>query len=183
MEEGRQWSFDADATKEALARFFGKNHQKLSSYGSTVNQVFEAFVFSKIVERYRSEGWGVALQHPGGRAESPVRLSLITFGEAKHMSAYAELVASFLGLVHEMQPHRLTAKSKGVASPDHVSPFLYVSGSLYYTGRGVKDSIARRELDSVVADLRGVGGRSAFEVTRVRLWNCSSASAARVHRR
>jgi hypothetical protein len=30
---------------------------------------------------------------------------LITFGEAKHMSAFAELIANFVGLVHEISPH------------------------------------------------------------------------------
>ena len=32
--------------------------------------------------------------------------ALLTFGEAKHMSAFAELIADFIGLVHEMQPGR-----------------------------------------------------------------------------
>jgi hypothetical protein len=32
---------------------------------------------------------------------------LITFGEAKHMSAFAELIASFIGLVHELLPDKL----------------------------------------------------------------------------
>jgi hypothetical protein len=75
---------------------------------------------------------------------------LVTFGEAKHMSAFAELVAGFLGLVHEMQPARLkrtrTGKWKGTQR-DHPSPFLFVSGHLWRTAEGVTETISRRRLD------------------------------------
>lgn len=75
---------------------------------------------------------------------------LVTFGEAKHMSAFAELVASFIGLVHEMQPDRLkrvrTNKWKS-ATHDHPSPFLFVSGHLWHTAEGITGTIARRKFD------------------------------------
>ena len=80
--------------------------------------------------------------------------SLITFGEAKHMSAFAELVASFLGIVHEMQPDRLKRrrfKSKlAVArqlTPGHPPAFLFVSGFLYHTAQGVLETVNRRGFD------------------------------------
>lgn len=75
---------------------------------------------------------------------------LVTFGEAKHMSAFAELVASFVGLVHEIQPVRLkrtrTKNWKGLTK-EHPSPFLFVSGHLWRTGEGVAETINRRRLD------------------------------------
>lgn len=76
--------------------------------------------------------------------------ALITFGEAKHMSAFAELVAGFLGLVHEMQPHRLKrvrTKAWAARAQEHPSPFLFVSGHLWYTAEGVAATIVRRKLD------------------------------------
>lgn len=75
---------------------------------------------------------------------------LLTFGEAKHMSAFAELVASFIGLVHEMQPQRL--KRIRVKNWRHESqvappPFLFVSGHLWRTAEGVVQTITRRRFD------------------------------------
>jgi len=74
---------------------------------------------------------------------------LMTFGEAKHMAAFAELVASFVGLVHEMQPHRLRLrrKNKQNSQSDHVWPFLYVSGHLNPTARGIVETIENREYE------------------------------------
>jgi len=75
---------------------------------------------------------------------------LVTFGEAKHMSAFAELVAGFVGLVHEMQPNRLRrirAKAWQNTIRSHPAPFLYVSGILYHTAQGLKETIERRRFD------------------------------------
>jgi len=73
---------------------------------------------------------------------------LITFGEAKHMSAFAELLAGFIGLVHEMQPSRLKKRTSRRKKPgDHLSPFLYVSGYLYPSGQGIWETIEHREYD------------------------------------
>jgi len=68
---------------------------------------------------------------------------LITFGETKH-TVFAELVANFVGLVHEMQPQRLmnTDRSKAV-----LAPFLYVSGFLNRTAQGVEESLRKRGYD------------------------------------
>jgi hypothetical protein len=75
---------------------------------------------------------------------------LVTFGEAKHMSAFAELVASFIGLVHEVQPERLRrvrTKRRKTAPKLHPAPFLFVSGRLLYTGEGLTATIVRRAYD------------------------------------
>ena len=78
---------------------------------------------------------------------------IIAFGEAKHMSAFAELVASFLGMVHELQPERLKKrrfKKKGNERPlhaGHPASFLFVSGFLYKTARGINESIQQRGYD------------------------------------
>lgn len=79
---------------------------------------------------------------------------LVTFGEAKHMSAFAELIASFIGIVHEMQPDRLRRrrfKSKRAVqrplTPGHISPFLFVSGFLFHTAEGLVSTISDRGFD------------------------------------
>jgi hypothetical protein len=79
---------------------------------------------------------------------------LVSFGEAKHMSAFAELIASFIGIVHEMQPERLTRrrfKSKRSVprplTPGHPSPFLFVSGFLFHTAQGLAETIVNRGFD------------------------------------
>lgn len=204
--------------KGTLAKFFVEEKEDLGSFGSTVNQTFEAFVFASTIAWYRKKGWHVRLNHPKdskGRSRNVCHLKfstngqpsnysyaiaskdglkvqirhqlrvatayhddenphpanicldvaviedtdlsnysskcfvrndkLATFGEAKHMSAFAELVASFLGLVHELQPGRLKRKSRGKS--DHLAPFLYVSGWLNSTAQGLKETIEKRELD------------------------------------
>jgi hypothetical protein len=72
---------------------------------------------------------------------------LISFGEVKHMSAFAELVASFVGLVHELQPKRLRKIRSKKHTSLHLAPFLYVSGLLNPTAKGVLQSIQRRKYD------------------------------------
>jgi hypothetical protein len=72
---------------------------------------------------------------------------LITFGEAKHMSAFAELVASFIGLVHEIQPRRLTRPRHISKRLHHLPPFLFVSGLLLPTARGIEHTCKRRRFD------------------------------------
>lgn len=89
-----------------------------------------------------------------GTSDYVTNENLVTFGEAKHMSAFAELVASFLGIVHEMQPKRLarrrfksrTARPRPL-TPGHLSPFLFVSGFLFHTAQGLVDTIAARGFD------------------------------------
>jgi hypothetical protein len=73
---------------------------------------------------------------------------LIAFGEVKHMSAYAELIASFIGLVFELKPDKLKKiRTKRWAKPDNISCFLYVSGILYKTAEGLLETIEKRKYD------------------------------------
>lgn len=75
--------------------------------------------------------------------------ALITFAEAKHMNAFAELVAGFVGLVHEMQPERMKRR-KFRLHADHECPFLFISGYLLRTARGILETIERRKLDMAI---------------------------------
>lgn len=79
---------------------------------------------------------------------------LISFGEAKHMSAYAELMASFIGMVHELKPEKLeNIRNNDRLSPsEHIPPFLLVSGILYHTAKELKYSIIDRGYDIDVYD-------------------------------
>lgn len=73
---------------------------------------------------------------------------LIAFGEVKHMSAYAELIASFIGLVHELKPEKLKKiRVRKWKRGDTISSFLYVSGLLYRTAEGLVETIERRKYD------------------------------------
>jgi hypothetical protein len=83
--------------------------------------------------------------------------ALITFGEAKHMSAFAELVAGFIGLVHELKPVALRSSrhaKKRISDCGHLAPFLYVSGYLLPTAQGIVKTIKRRGYDIVIYDYK-----------------------------
>jgi hypothetical protein len=72
----------------------------------------------------------------------------VSFGEAKHMSAFAELIAGFVGVVHELQPERLKrVRVAHFKSSPHPAPFLYVSGYLWNTAEGVRQTLMRRKVD------------------------------------
>jgi hypothetical protein len=99
---------------------------------------------------------------------------LLTFGEAKHMSAFAELIASFVGVVYEMQPERLRRrrfKSKHARSrpayPGHPSAFLFVSGFLFHTAQGLAETIRNRGFDIDIFS-RSNQLTSAIQVASVR---------------
>jgi hypothetical protein len=81
--------------------------------------------------------------------------NLITFAEAKHMDAYAELLAGFLGLVFEMQPWRLLNDrgKKKIAYSHHPKPFLNLSGRCLRTAEGIKATIVRRKFDIAIHDV------------------------------
>jgi hypothetical protein len=68
---------------------------------------------------------------------------LLSFGEAKHMSAFAELVAGFIGMVHELLPNSLYPTYNNL---DDILPFLYVSGKLNPTAKGLYETIKEREI-------------------------------------
>jgi hypothetical protein len=175
-----KWTFDQAATRRDLNAFFKDRKSDLQSFGSTVNQTFEAFVFASVMQWYRDRKWKVVIINPinkrtkkeefrlkfstrgepmnfsfaiATKSKTTVQIRhqlrvataaheegsgfyanicldvaviknldlfhyktysavpnryLITFGEAKHMSAFAELLAGFVGMVHELQPIRLT---------------------------------------------------------------------------
>ncbi len=71
---------------------------------------------------------------------------LVSFGEVKHMSAFPELIASFIGLVHELYPARLGEKKEkdSTGSNTSLSPFLYLSGYLAGTAEALSESIQDR---------------------------------------
>ncbi len=76
---------------------------------------------------------------------------LISFGEVKHMSAFAELIAGFLGVVHELQPKRLRKiRVKTWVKNDHIAPFLNVSGYLQKTAKGLAETITKRKYDIAI---------------------------------
>jgi hypothetical protein len=214
---------DVPETKRRLARFFRLERDDFSRFGSTVNQVFEAYVFAQVVSSYRQRaGWAVQIVNPNPNSSAnvaPMRLkfstrgrpsnysyakctspkgevfqvrhqlrvatrhhksntfppanvcldvavisnlaldgystndyvanpSLVTFGEAKHMSAFAELVAGFIGLVYEMQPRRLKRiRVHGFQPQPHPAPFLFVSGFLWRTAEGLVRTMIDRKFD------------------------------------
>jgi hypothetical protein len=170
--------FDQAKEKENLNTFFRRNNPLLTSFGSTVNQTFEAYVFANCIKWYKENGWNIKIINPKkGRYKDKFQLkfntrgapshysyafctkddkivqihhglrvatryhnveneysanicldvgiinetdmieyetdmaipngNLICFGEAKHMSAFAELIAGFIGMVHELMPEML----------------------------------------------------------------------------
>lgn len=216
---------EVERIKIALSRFFDDRRQDAQTFGQTVNQTFEAFVFASVIGWYKAQGWIVqienAIDEPTGEKRVRLKFStrgrpdnytyavctketescqirhqlrvatkahrkgkdkanvvldiaviqdldlksfdsdtfclnkhLVTFGEVKHMMAFAELIVNAIGLVHELQPKRLKRNSKGRIQPAHLPPFLYVSGDLYPTAQGVKETIERRGFDIRIFDRR-----------------------------
>lgn len=73
---------------------------------------------------------------------------MVAFGEVKHMSAFAELIASFLGLTHELKPEKLKRIRIGKwQRTDDICCFLNVSGLLYPTAKGITETIEKRKYD------------------------------------
>ncbi|HPT72842.1 MAG TPA: hypothetical protein PLE74_11255 [Candidatus Cloacimonadota bacterium] len=81
---------------------------------------------------------------------------LISFGEAKHMSAYAELMANFIGMVHELMPENLNnvRNKDGFLPAENIPPFMIVSGILFHTAKELKSSIIDRGYDIDIYDYR-----------------------------
>jgi hypothetical protein len=205
--------FDQELAKKDLNEYFSKNEAKVTSFGSTINQTFEAFVFASCIKWYKRNGWKVDIINPKeGRYKNKFQLKfntrgapahysyarciknseitqihhglrvntnystyeidnfaanicldiaiiketditdyktdiaipndqLLSFGEAKHMSAFAELIAGFIGMVHELIPKALNISEK---FDDDILPFLYVSGRLNPTAKGIYETIKDR---------------------------------------
>jgi hypothetical protein len=232
---------DIAKCKNHLADVFQDKRQDLSLFGSTINQIHEAFVFGELIRYYRSKGWKVEIVNPSASksatsppAQAKLRLKfstrgkpsaysyarctkgkkvaqihhqlrvatatakkfradkanvcldvavikefdvsalssddpvankqLITFGEAKHMVAFAELLAGFVGMVHELQPKRLRISKSTETGRSRLSsplPFLYVSGWLNPTAQGILSTIKKRgfEIDLYSQDDHLVSGK------------------------
>ena len=211
-----KYLFDAEKITNELQNYFSKNKSEISSFGTHINQIFEAYVFTSTVKMYKLKGWIVEIINPKIKGVENFRLKfntrgrpnnysyalckknkrycqirhqlrvrtasskaeydianiccdvaiinsidlsllstdepinnndLISFGEAKHMSAYAELIASFIGLVHELLPDNLRdGYRKGLDfKPQHLPPFLYVSGIVYPSAKGIIETIRYRD--------------------------------------
>lgn len=231
---------DKPALSGELDTFFDQKKPDLQRFGSTINQVFEAFVFAQMIAWHKKDGWNCTFVHPPRATAAPtgtplpnpplpepLRLkfstrgrpsnysyalcekgtdrrqvrhglrvktfhgdkfgiakanvvidvavitnedlkhfgtddavpnsTLLTFGEAKHMSAFAELIASFLGLAREMQPRRTNVNARYRKTEVRPFPFLYVSGYLNGTAMGLHTTIRKRryavEVYSKTSDL------------------------------
>lgn len=213
---------DQPSLKATLSAFFQEHKSSVTHFGSTVNQCFEAYVFSSMVTWYKEQGWEIEFVHPEGspnvaklkfntrgrpdnytyavctkssqriqvrhslrvatrhfkgsqRYDANVVLDvaviedgnlshygtndaldnekLLTFAEAKHMSAFAELVAGFIGLVHEICPDKLKRrKTKTPQSCEHLPPYLFVSGHLLPTAMGIVETMTSRKMQIRVYD-------------------------------
>jgi len=213
-----EYLFDQTKVRDSLKDFFTNEKALINSFGSTVNQTFEANVFAEVIKWYRSNGWTVNIINPiiNGKPTfklkfntrgAPINYSfaqcskndqtcqirhglrthtksynlrnnksanivcdivvmkdvcidnftsdtalnnslLIAFGEVKHMSAYAELIASFIGLVHELKPEKLKRiRRRSYQLSENISCFLYVSGIMYRTAEGIIETIKKRKFD------------------------------------
>jgi len=207
--------FDQSKEKENLNKYFLEHDRLLTSFGSTVNQTFEAYVFANCIKWYKENGWSIQIINPKkGKYKNKFQLKfntrgapahysyaickknekivqihhglrvdtryynieneyhanicldvaiiketyvddletdmaipnemLICFGEAKHMSAFAELIASFIGMVHELLPERLENNEN--TDESDIYPFLYVSGKLNPTAKGLRETIEKRNM-------------------------------------
>jgi hypothetical protein len=210
--------FNQKKAKSELKKFFVNEKANLNSFGSAVNQTFEAYTFASTIEWYKKNKWKVKIKNPkeNGKEKFKLKFStrgapsnysyalcekdgskcqirhqlrvstksyktnnkknaniccditilkdvdlefystsdalpnddLISFGEVKHMSAFAELLASFIGLVHELQPYRLKRiRLNAYKNGPHLSPYLNVSGLLQPTAQGIKETIEKRKYD------------------------------------
>lgn len=209
--------FDQKQTQKQLKAFFKKQKPKLNSFGSTVNQTFEAYVFAKVIQWYQNNGYTIKLINPkvNGRQFFRLKFStrgapnkysyaemtlngttiqlrhqlristlshhgalrhnaniccdisiianqdlsqyttddalpnndLLSFGEVKHMSAFAELLASFIGLVYELSPQNLNKVRIAGYTSNQIAPFLYVSGLMNPTAKGIQETFQDRKFN------------------------------------
>ncbi|MEQ8554908.1 MAG: hypothetical protein RIC06_25710 [Cyclobacteriaceae bacterium] len=213
----KKYLFDQEQTKSKLADFFRHEKADITSFGSAVNQTFEAYVFAKVIDWFKNKGFTVDVQNPSIDGQQVFRLKystrgapknythvlvqkgieryqirhqlrvstarqrgkreynaniccdisiildkdlknfktdeaipndwLMAFGEVKHMSAFAELIASFIGLTHELKPKKLKRIRTKNYSTEVLPCFLYVSGYLNPTAKGIIETIENRKFD------------------------------------
>jgi len=232
----KEYFFKQSEVKQDLRAFFKKQQTNLYSFGRTVNQTVEAFVFAEAMRLYDSANWDVDVINPKDKrtkkkafrlkfstrgkpngysyataSKDGVRIQirhglrvsiynegrkttanmccdiaiirdndlshfatdepvpnhwLLSFAEVKHMSAYPELIASFVGLVHELLPKRLQNVRIGAVSQNiPPSPFLYVSGILWAGALTMEQSIFERAYDiDIYSNDRQIGVPRRIEV-------------------
>jgi hypothetical protein len=209
--------FDQSQTRRELGVFFRSSKAKLNSFGSTVNQTVEAYVFAEVIRLYKNRDWDIRIKNPKvkkheifklkfstrGNADNfsyviatrgnqqvqirhGLRVSihneevptqaniccdvaiindndlskfstdqpipndwLLSFAEVKHMSAFPELLASFVGMVHELSPKNLKRirVRDNLQAGIHVPPFLYVSGILWAGASLMEETLRERGYD------------------------------------
>jgi hypothetical protein len=59
--------FNQKETQIELNNFFSTSGSLLTSFGSTVNQTFEAFVFASCIKWYKNKGWDIKIINPKDR--------------------------------------------------------------------------------------------------------------------
>lgn len=119
-----QWTLDQKATRRNLQNFFDERREDLQSFGSTVNQTFEAFVFASVVQWYRQRDWQVNFVNPVDRkTKSPrFRLKYSTRGAPKNYTfavASKTRRSSRFAMVYVWQRKR-TGKTKRIFMPMYV---------------------------------------------------------------
>src|SRR4051794_5582529 len=72
--------FNQKDAKSELRNFFKKQKAKLTSFGSTVNQTFEASVFAKVIKWYQQKGYEVTIHNPKVNGKQIFRLKFSTRG-------------------------------------------------------------------------------------------------------
>jgi hypothetical protein len=217
--KNKNYHFVQQKEIQTLNQFFKKEKSTIYSFGSRVNQTFEAYMIASVIKWYQEKGWVIKYNHPiniygkkyfnlkfstrgapknysyvlGEKEGEKIQIHhqlrvktkyqrinpkyraniccdvavikkfeeidfyrsddavdnslLLSFGEAKHMSAFAELIAGFIGMVHELRPDRLRRIRVKKYQSNHLPPFLFVSGILFATAKGLDESISRRKFD------------------------------------
>ena len=61
---------DLAVVRQGLDAFLQVRSKDLNRFGTTVNQVFETFVFTEVLRWYQQQRWQVVLHHPGGISQA-----------------------------------------------------------------------------------------------------------------
>jgi hypothetical protein len=98
----------------------------------------------------------LSFRGPGKTDEWVANKDLITFLEAKHLTAYPMLLAQFVGMVHEISPRFISSGSRprNFRRDRHFNPALLTVGPLARTARAIHDGFRERGLKiQVVSNL------------------------------
>ncbi|HEY5235320.1 MAG TPA: hypothetical protein VIJ14_04005, partial [Rhabdochlamydiaceae bacterium] len=78
--------FDRAQSRTDLRDFFKSSKAKLNSFGSTVNQTVEAYVFAEVIKLHDERGWRVQLKNPKVKNQDVFRLKFSTRGKPDNFS-------------------------------------------------------------------------------------------------